>query len=292
MTTPDRAPSARPAPVQEEFSLPLFLFTIAASLAGLAGLVWLLAPDAVWAAQVGAAWWKYLLLFPLFKLGTCFLEFFFHRYVLHKPVLPFLSYFYRQHTHHHNLTRIGSRRTPSGRELLCVENKYPIVEDEQKEASFFPWYTTGIFAAIFTPALMLLQWLAPSWPWFLCGYGALAAAITLYEIFHAIEHWPFEKWVPFVESRRFGWLGRRVYGFHLRHHAAIHSNEAISGFFTLPIADWCFGTAVFPRSLYKDGEAWCAEHFTTPRPVFLIRWLDQWTDAWVQWRRRRAAQPA
>jgi hemolysin III len=83
------------------------------------------------------------------------MEFFFHRYVLHKPVAPFLSYFYKQHTHHHSLTRITRRRTPGGLEVNFVENFYPILEKEQKEASFFPWYTFVIFAAILTPFFAL-----------------------------------------------------------------------------------------------------------------------------------------
>ena len=39
------------------------------------------------------------------------------------------------------------RRTPGGMEVNFVENFYPIVNDEQKEASFFPWYTFVVFAA-------------------------------------------------------------------------------------------------------------------------------------------------
>lgn len=286
-------PQVASAPQAEEaLNLPLFIFTVVTTLAGLALVFWLVAPESAWRAQVTASFWQYAGLFLLMHLVTCFVEFFFHRYVLHKPALPFLSYFYRQHTHHHNLTRIGARRTPGGREMLCVENLYPITREEQKEASFFPWYTLAIFALIFAPLLALLQWLAPGQPWFACGYGAFAMALVLYEVFHAIEHWPFETWQPLVESPRWGWLWRRVYGFHLRHHAAIASNEAISGFFTLPVADWVFRTAVFPKSLYKDGETYLAEHFTAPRPLFVIRWLDRWSDAYVKWRRQRAASAA
>src|SRR5581483_1894077 len=123
------------------------------------------------------------------SLFNCFVEYFFHRYVLHKPVVPFLSRFYRQHTKHHSLTRIAKRRTPEGREVPFVENIYPVVEPEQGEASFFPWYSLAIFSLVVTPLLILGQWLAPSFPWFFSGYGALAFSLTLYEVFHAIEHW-------------------------------------------------------------------------------------------------------
>jgi hemolysin III len=273
--------------VEERFSLTLFLVTVSASLAALVGLLWLVAPPAVWAAQISAGPWRFLAAFLAIHLLTCFVEYVFHRYVLHKPVVPFLSRFYRQHTLHHSLTRIGKRYTAAGRAVPFVENVYPVTEPEQGEASFFPWYTLAVFAAILTPVFALLHWLMPTLPWFFAGYGALAFALALYEIFHAIEHWPFERWAPLIEHRRFGWFWRKVYSFHLRHHAVIDCNEAISGFFTLPVFDWIFGTFLLPKSLYVDGSEWNATEFTSPRPVALIRWCDAWTDARVK--NRRAA---
>lgn len=277
--------------VEEELSLPLFFVTVLISLAGLYGLFWLAAPSSVWVANVGAAAWQFAAAFLLIKLFNCFMEFFFHRYVLHKPVVPFLSRFYRQHTLHHNLTRIGRRRTPGGRDIPVVENIYPILEPEQKEASFFPWFTLAVFGLIVTPVLALLQWLIPSLPWFLAGYAALAASLIFYEVFHAIEHWPFEKWAVLIEHPRFGGFWRKVYGFHLRHHAVIDCNEAISGFFTLPVADVVFKTWIFPKSLYTDGGDWEPSEFTSPRPCRFIRWCDEASENIVR-NRRLAAQGA
>lgn len=285
------SPSSR-VRVEEQFSLPLFLLTIAASLAALAGLLRLVAPDAVWQAQLAGGAGRFAAAFLAIHLLTAFIEFVFHRYVLHKPVVPLLSRFYRQHTLHHSLTRIGKRYTSAGREVPFVENIYPVTQPEQGEASFFPWYTLGVFAAIVTPLLALLQWIAPAFPWFFAGYAALAFALALYEIFHAIEHWAFERWAPLIEHRTFGWFWRKVYSFHLRHHAVIDCNEAISGFFTLPVWDWVFGTFVLPKTLYADGSEWQAAEFTSPRPIALIRWCDQKSDALVKARRTRGAQPA
>jgi len=279
--------------VEEEFSLPLFLLVVAVSFAAVLGLVWWLAPHSVWTVQIGSGWGTVLGTFFGLSLFNCFMEYFFHRYVLHKPVLPFLSYFYRQHTHHHSLTRITRRRTPGGLEVNFVENFYPIVEKEQKEASFFPWYTFLIFAACLTPMFVLLQWLVPSLPWFLGGYGALASSLLIYELFHAIEHWSFEKWGPLIDHPRWGGLWRKVYSFHLRHHAVIDCNEAISGFFTLPVADWVFGTCIIPGVLYQHGQTVAEEkEFLSPHPVAPIRWLDRLTDGIVKSRRQRAAQGA
>ena len=199
-------PKIAPEAPAEEFSLPLFAFTVVASLLFCAGALWLCAPAAVWHVQMTARWWQYLVTFLALHLFMCFIEYVFHRYVLHKPVVPFLSRFYRQHTLHHSLTRIGSRRTPGGRELMCVENLYPITSPHQNEAAFFPWYTMVIFAVILAPFFALLQWLMPTMPWFAGGLLAITASLTLYEVFHAIEHWPFEVWAPLVESKRMGWL--------------------------------------------------------------------------------------
>ena len=285
-------PSAPRAHVEEKFSLPLFLFTVAISLAGLAGLLWLLAPAAVWQAQVGTTFGRFAGAFLVFTLFNCFVEFFFHRYVLHKPVIPLLSRLYRQHTLHHNLTRIARRRTPGGRDVPYVENIYPITTKEQGEASFFPWFTLVGFAVFVTPLLVVLQWLAPSFPWFFAGYGAITASLCLYETFHAIEHWSFETWAPLIEHPRLGWFWRKVYSFHLRHHAVIDCNEAISGFFTLPVADWTFGTFILPKSLYMDGTEWQADEFTSPQPCAFTRWCDRTSDAMVKSRRQRAQSGA
>ena len=115
--------------VEEHFSLPLFLFTVVVSLAGLTGLLWLLAPDAVWTAQISSSALHFIAAFLVIKMFNCFVEYGFHRYVLHKPVVPFLSRFYKQHTLHHNLTRIGRRRTPGGREVPFVENVFPVTTE-------------------------------------------------------------------------------------------------------------------------------------------------------------------
>jgi hemolysin III len=272
----------------EQFSLPLFLLTVGASLAVLALMLKLVAPAAVWHAQLGATVGGFATAFLAITLFNCFVEYVFHRYVLHKPVVPFLSQFYRQHTLHHNLTRIARRRTPGGMDVPFVENIYPITTLEQGEASFFPWYTLAVFAAIVTPLLALLQWLTPSIPWFFAGYAALAGSIMLYEIFHAIEHWSFATWAPLIEHRQLGWFWRKVYSFHLRHHAVIDCNEAISGFFTLPVADVVLGTFILPKSLYADGQEWQAAEFTSPRPCALIRWCDENSDALIKRRRARA----
>lgn len=277
--------------VEEEFSLWLFIVTIVVSLAGLLGLFWLAAPASVWHTQTNTTVGAFVAAFLVMHLFAAFVEFFFHRYILHKPVIPFLARLYRQHTLHHNLTRIGRKRTAGGREMPVVENIYPITTDEQGEASFFPWFTLASFGLVISPLLALLQWLVPSLPWFFAGYAAMAFSMVLYEVFHAIEHWSFEKWAVLIDLPRMGWFWRKVYSFHLRHHAVIDCNEAISGFFTIPIPDFVFSTWIFPKSLYVDGGEWEPSEFTSPKPCKFIRWLDRASDEIVQ-NRRLAAQGA
>ena len=36
------------------------------------------------------------------------------------------------------------------------------------------------------------------------GFAALATSLSLYEILHAIDHWPFEQWGPLIEHPRWG----------------------------------------------------------------------------------------
>jgi hemolysin III len=285
------ASSSDSRPVEtEQFSLPLFVVTLLVTLAGLLGALRLLAPG-VWEAQFVASVGKGAMAFVAISLVNCFVEYFFHRYVLHLPAIPFLRRLYKQHTLHHALTRITRKPGREGRGILCIENQFPMVEPEQGEASFFPWYSLAVFAAVLTPLLALLQWLFPSLPWFLGGFAALASSLTLYEVLHAIDHWPFEKWEPLIEHPSWGWFWRPVYAFHLRHHAVIDCNESISGFFGLPLADWAFRTCVIPQTVYADGEEWTPDKFRSPRPRWLIRQLDGWAERIVERRRLRAASP-
>ena len=260
--------------MHERFSLGLFILTIVITIAVGCAALRFLAPE-TWALQWQAPWWAFAVAFLAFSLLNCFFEFFFHRYVLHRPLIPGLGRLYRQHTLHHALTRIARKPSRDGRGLLFVENKFPIVEPEQGEGSFFPWYSLATFVTIYSPLFVLLHALAPGFPWFLAGLAAMTSSLILYELLHAINHWPFERWAPLIEHPRWGWFWRPVYSFHLRHHAVIDCNESVSGFFGLPVADWLFRTCVIPPTIYADGEEWTQKNFTAPRPRRLIRWLDR-----------------
>ena len=279
------------APTQhDEFSPLLFTLNVLLTLTGLFTALRFGLPS-LWHEQLAGPFWKIAAAFFAISLLNCFVEYFFHRYVLHTPAIPWLRRFYRLHTLHHGLTHIAKKQLRGDRQLLFIENKFPITEPEQHEASFFPWYSLAVFAAVITPVLALLTWLAPSFPWFLSGFLALACSLTLYEVLHALNHWPLEKWLPLIELPRWGRFWRTAYGFHLRHHAVIDCNESISGFFGLPVADWVFGTCVIPQTLYAQGEEWQPKKFISPKPHLLIRWLDSWAGRTVKQRRAIRAEP-
>lgn len=271
----------------EHFSVPLFILTVVGTLGVLfAGLKYLF--PGVWAQELQAGVGKYVLVFVLISLVTCFMEYFFHRYVLHMPAIPFLRRLYKQHTLHHALTRIVRRPARDGRGVLFIENKFPILEPEQGEASFFPWYSLAIFSLVLTPALVVAHLIFPSLPWFLMGYSTVAFSLALYELLHALNHWPFERWEPLVTHPKWSWFWRPVYGFHLRHHAVTDCNESISGFLGLPLGDWAFRTCIIPQTVYSEGEDATPEKFESPRPRAFIRWLDRVAQNAVDRQRKRA----
>ena len=92
-----------------KFSAPLFMVTVAVSLAVLCGAMAWLTPT-VWQAQLQASGLALFAVFLVVHAAAGIGEFFFHRYVLHAPLVPFLSHFYKQHTLHHALTRVGFQK--------------------------------------------------------------------------------------------------------------------------------------------------------------------------------------
>jgi hemolysin III len=284
---------------EEKFSPWLFIATILVSLAGMFAVLAFAFPS-VWKAQLAASWWSFALCFVIVHAVAGTFEFFFHRYILHAPLVPFLSYFYKQHTLHHALTHIGYHRSKISNEEVpglienehIARNTFPIEEEKQHEASYFPWYSLLVFSLVITPFLALAQWLLPNAPVLLAGYLAVAWSLSLYELIHAVEHWPQDTWDRLIAHPRYGRMWRKAYAFHLRHHADIRCNEGISGIFGLPLVDFVLGTYVDPETLYKHGEAVHVDEFNSPQPRFaFIRWLDRRADEAVKNRRaaRRAA---
>jgi hemolysin III len=281
---------------EEKFSPGLFIFTVIVTLAGILALVAWIAPG-VWRNQLAASSGAFILCFVAVHAVAGTFEYFFHRYILHAPLIPFLSYYYKQHTLHHALTHVGYHRSKLSNEEVpglidndpIARNAYPIEDEKQFEASYFPWYTLFIFSLIITPLLVLAQWLLPTAPVMLAGYIAVAFSLALYELVHAVEHWPQDTWDRLIASPRAGKFWRKAYAFHLRHHADIRCNEGISGIFGLPLVDFVLGTYVDPQTLYTNGKSVNPTQFASPVPRFaFIRWLDRQADEAVKNRRAQA----
>ncbi|OGF13320.1 MAG: hypothetical protein A2W00_02695 [Candidatus Eisenbacteria bacterium RBG_16_71_46] len=260
--------------VQQKFSILWFTLQALGQYALLLVAFRLLLPG-IWARQFAAGALTLVLVFLGAHLFLCFFEWWFHRYVLHSVTSRWLDYFARGHRHHHGLTPIRLQPVAAGSDRYVL-NRYPITEETQHEDSAFPPYAIVAFWAVFTPLLIGVQLLLPRLPIMMGGYAAITWSMCLYEILHAIEHRPYEWWKRATEHPRFGALWRKLYGFHHMHHANISCNEAISGFFALPIADWAFGTYHQPKELLLDGRLATAKDFAVRPPPALVRWLDGW----------------
>lgn len=255
------------------FSIRLFSLSVAAQYVALVWLFRLVAPT-TWARQLAAGPGAFILVVIGMQLVNCLFEWGFHRYVLHGRIHDWLSHFSHSHRHHHALTTIRMIRAADGERI--VVNEYPITQAYQSENAAFPWYALIGFWLWFLPLLILVQALLPQAPIILGGVTSIAWSMFAYETFHAIEHYPYEWWKRATESTYWGWLWRRIYGFHHFHHANVSTNEAISGFFLLPVADWLFWTYNQPPGLLFHGRLATVKLFAIKQPwPFVVR-LDRW----------------
>lgn len=211
------------------------------------------------------------------QVFNCFCEFFFHRYVLHTALVRWLKAPTEKHRKHHGLTYVRLGGVVAGNARL-VRNAYPITEPKQYESAKFPHYVLPLFYAVFTPLFVFLDWLFPNVPFVLSGYAAVTWSYAFYEIFHVVEHLPYENfWKKRIEHPRFGKMWTKIYGFHQMHHANPSVNEAIGGFFGFPLADIVLRTYKQPRELLLHGALATKEDFRAPVPRALIVWLDRVT---------------
>jgi hemolysin III len=260
--------------VRRRFSIFWFsLQSLAQYLVLLAAIRFLL--PAVWSRQIAAGWLPFVLVFLGMHMVLCFFEWAFHRYVLHSVTTKWLLWFARGHRSHHGLTPIRLQPAPEGSDRYVL-NRYPITDETQYADSAFPVYAIVAFWGVFSPLIIGLQLIFPHLPMVLGGYTAITWSMCLYEILHALEHQPYDWWKAATEHPRLGLMWRKLYGFHHMHHANISCNEAISGFFGLPLADWAFGTYHQPKELLLEGRVATARDFAVPPPPGWVQWLDGW----------------
>lgn len=263
--------------VAEPFPYPKFVFAVLSQFALFMGAFYLLLPKMFHSE----------LQHPLAILGWVFLcglplslfEYFYHRYMLHSAVLPFLGSMHEAHSLHHGLTYVKAPVTPKDPEkLVPVKSKYPIEESRQNEAMMFPFYTTSIFFLLFLTLLGLpFKLMFPSQPIITSVLVAVVVQYSAYEIWHAFLHLPFnEFWKPRMEAKGTGKIVSYVYGFHLMHHWRPTSNDAVFGFWGIALWDHLFGTHRRPKNMPLANEKVSYMDAKLTKPRWPVSMLDGW----------------
>lgn len=184
---------------------------------------------ALWycSTQLNNPTWEWLLVLPVFLAGN-FVEWFMHKYVMHRRIDVFaLRAIYERHTREHH--------------QYFTDNDITIDTVREFRIVFFPWrvlivlgvFGTGlgwIAAQIFNPNAGYILFMT-----MVCHY-------LVYEVFHLCchvhENW-FVRNMPFINTIR-------------RHHTA-HHNQGIMMHknmnLSFPIFDWIMGTSDLDRGL-------------------------------------------
>lgn len=247
----------------EAFSIKKFLLLAGCQYLALLGLVWL-ASQAL-GLSLNLSLGRFVLVFLLGQVVTCFFEWFFHRYVLHAMLIPPLRRFTNEHRLHHRLT---------------PARDYPITRHEQYEAQAFPWWSLSVFYLVFTPAVLAVQWLLPTWPVVIAGFTTITWSLCFYEVTHNCQHKPVAWWLPIFRLPIIGSAIKSHYLSHLMHHKNIRCNEVISGFLCgIPLCDWLFGTYHRAPSLSPDGICYHPQDLRIGKPLAPVVWLDKLADS-------------
>lgn len=171
--------------------------------------------------------WEWFLAIPVFLAGN-FIEWFMHRYVMHRRIDVFaLRAIYERHTREHH--------------QYFTDNEPTIDTTREFRIVFFPWrvlITLGVFGT--TLGYLAAQLLNPNAGYVL--FLTMVAQYLVYESFHYCchvhENW-FVRHVPFINTIR-------------RHHTAHHNQGIMMKYnmnLTFPIADWFMGTTDLNRGL-------------------------------------------
>lgn len=184
---------------------------------------------AIWycIGKLDHATWEWLLVLPVFLAGN-FIEWFMHKYVMHRRIDVFaLRAIYERHTREHH--------------QYFTDNDPTIDTVREFRIVFFPWRVLIVLGVAGT----ILGWIAsqiinPNAGYIL--YMTMVGHYLLYEVFHLCCHVhenAFVRNAPFINTIR-------------RHHIA-HHNQGIMMHknmnLTFPIFDWIMGTSDLNRGL-------------------------------------------
>ncbi|MFI5385774.1 MAG: hypothetical protein ACHQ50_06600 [Fimbriimonadales bacterium] len=254
-----------------------FFVAMGVQLAAILALLALIAPH-MFSAEAHQPW-KILLWTALLGLPMSLFEYFYHRYLLHSAVLPFMASMHRAHSTHHGLTYVKAPVTPKEpAKLVEVTSEFPVEEKHQEESMMFPLWSLPIFIAVFMVLFALpLKLIFPAQPVLISLILAVTAYYMSYEVWHAVLHLPYERfWQPAMEGRWTKRLFRRMYSFHLMHHWRPTSNLAIVGFWGVAVWDYAFRTHRRPERLPLDGAEVNYNDAKLAKPLWPIALLDRW----------------
>jgi hypothetical protein len=191
--------------------------------AGIAAIAWCV-------SQMRDASWEWLLAIPVF-LGGNFVEWFVHRYVMHRRINLFaLRAIYERHTRQHH--------------QYFTDNEPTFDTIREFRIVFFPWRilaTLAVSGMIFGGVAALIFDANAGYVVFITMVGSY----LIYEFFHCCCHvhdnW-FVRNTPFINTIR-------------RHHIAHHNQGIMMKYnmsLTFPIADWFMGTSDLDRGLFGN----------------------------------------
>ncbi len=182
--------------------LPLLKFSAAVCSSQLAALLVIFAlvlPKMFWGELQHP--WMILFWTIAFGIPSSLFEYFYHRYLLHSSVLPFLGSMHDAHDLHHGLTSVKAPITPKEpAKMVPVKNEYPIEKHHQEEAMMFPLYSATIFIALFVGLIGIpLKWALPGQPIIISFMLGVVLHYSGYEIWHAgVLHLPYD---GFLEAK-------------------------------------------------------------------------------------------
>jgi hypothetical protein len=184
---------------------------------------------AIWycVSRMEGAGWEWLLAVPVFLAGN-FVEWFMHRYVMHKRIDVFaLRAIYERHTRQHHQYFTDLEPT------IDTAREFRIV--------FFPWrvlITLGVGGLGLGYLASLVFNANAGYVVFVTMVGQYLVYETFHYCCHVHENW-FVRNVPFINTIR-------------RHHTAHHNLGIMMKYnmnLTFPIADWFMGTSDLKRGL-------------------------------------------
>jgi hypothetical protein len=172
--------------------------------------------------------WAEIITVPVAFLFCNFIEWWLHRYVMHRPWKnPIGRAVYNRHTLQHH--------------QFFTDREMRFFNHRDYRVTFFPPYALAAFTLMSIPvAIVLGNLFAPN-----VGWLFITTTTSMYMIYefmhfccHVGENW-FVRYTPFINTMR-------------RHHTAHHDQSIMMNYnmnLTFPIMDWLFGTSDLGRGL-------------------------------------------